>query len=256
MPENPDEERSRFLVQLVHVAKASALLVDLDETLLDHGRMPAAIASTCDAVAAAYPGVDARRLRQANADAWLSYWPEVEQLCWLGGMDGFAVSREAWRRALLACGTSDEAVVEYAFERHQRFSRAAYRLFADAADLLAQVAHSGMRIALVTNGSTDLQRDKLRVLGIEGLFHAVVISAEIGAAKPDPAPFLLALRHLGVEPANAWHVGDSLITDVAGAKAAGLCAVWLNRHGASIGDGFRPDIEVASLTEVGARLAA
>jgi HAD superfamily hydrolase (TIGR01549 family) len=238
----------------IQARRPHALLLDLDETLLDNGGVPESIANTCDAVAAAFHGIDARQLRAANTDAWLSYWPQVEQSCWLGSMDGFAASREAWRRTLHACGCTDDVVVQYAFDRHQQLSRDAYRLFADATELLTQVASSGMRIALVTNGPSDLQRDKLRHLGIDGLFHTIVISAEVGAAKPDPAPFLLALRQLGVQPPDAWHIGDSLATDVAGARAAGLCAVWLNRHRAPIDDDSGPDIEVASLSEVATRL--
>ncbi len=54
-------------------------------------------------------------------------------------------------------------------------------------------------MALITNDSSDLQRDKLKALGIE--------------------------------PEKAWHVGDSLDTDIAGARAASLTAVRLNRTG-------------------------
>ncbi|HYN97733.1 MAG TPA: HAD family hydrolase [Pilimelia sp.] len=230
--------------------RPSALLLDLDETLLDNSGIPEAVAATCDAVAAAVTGLDARHLRRANTDAWQSYWPHVERSCWLGQLDGFAASREAWRRTLHACGCTDEAVVQFAFERHQRHSRDAYRLFADAADLLAQVAGGPVRLGLVTNGPADLQRDKLRCLGLDDVFDTVVISGEIGAAKPDPAPFLLALRRLAVQPSDAWHVGDSLASDVAGARAAGMLAVWLNRHNAQTDAAAVPDVEVASLSAV------
>jgi putative hydrolase of the HAD superfamily len=81
----------------------------------------------------------------------------------------------------------------------------------------------------MTNGASDTQRDALRTLGIEQIFSAVVISAEIGIAKPDPAIFAFAIDQLGVKPEHVWHVGDSLRSDAGGAKAAGLIAVWLNR---------------------------
>ena len=66
-----------------------------------------------------------------------------------------------------------------------------------------------------------------------------------------PAIFQLALDKLGVEPENVWHIGDSLASDVAGAKASGLTAVWLNRHGAvRKEDDPQPDHEIASLAEL------
>ncbi|HZO62613.1 MAG TPA: HAD-IA family hydrolase, partial [Gaiellaceae bacterium] len=55
----------------------------------------------------------------------------------------------------------------------------------------------------------------------DGLFSAVVTSAEAGAAKPDPAPFRLALDRLGVEPGRAVHVGDEP-EDEQGSGAAGM----------------------------------
>jgi putative hydrolase of the HAD superfamily len=106
-------------------------------------------------------------------------------------------------------------------------------------------------LALITNGASSIQRDKLRVLDIEDWFEAVVISAEVGFAKPDASVFGLALDKLGVAPKDAWHVGDSLWTDVAGAKAAGLTAVWLNRHGCLRGENDpEPDVEIRSLSDL------
>lgn len=237
------------------VRRPRALLFDLDETLLDNSGIPESIARTCELVAALVSGLDPQQLRQANTDVWLHYWPTVEDLCWRGRMDGFQVSREAWRRSLRACGCADESVAQYAFEQYQRLSRDALRLFADAGQLLAHLARGGYSVALVTNGPSDLQRDKLRILGLADTFHAVVISGELGVAKPSTAPFQLALQRLGVEARDAWHIGDSLVTDVGGAQAAGVVAVWLNRDGSTSGDrDSRPDLEVTSLSEVVALL--
>lgn len=56
---------------------------------------------------------------------------------------------------------------------------------------------------------------------------------------------------LAVSADGAWYVGDSLHTDVAGARAAGLTAVWLNRLGSERkADDPEPDLEIESLTEL------
>ena len=77
-------------------------------------------------------------------------------------------------------------------------------------DIIHRVLHRGDLLGILIG---DLE--------LEGLFDAVVTSAEAGAAKPDPAVFLLALARLGVPPAHAAHVGDSE-ADEEGARAAGL----------------------------------
>jgi ribonucleotide monophosphatase NagD (HAD superfamily) len=60
----------------------------------------------------------------------------------------------------------------------------------------------------------------------------VLASTDVNTGKPQAAIFEHALRRLALEPSQAWHVGDGLHTDVAGALNAGLTAVWLNCHGA------------------------
>jgi putative hydrolase of the HAD superfamily len=220
----------------VELRRPEAVLVDLDGTLLDHGGQESAVEEVCASVAQAHPGLNPRELLEANARAWTALWREVEQLCWLGQLDGYAASREAWRRALEVCGCTQDPVIEFAFAEHQRLARAAFRPYPDVQNFLERAVAIGVSLAVVTNGPSDLQRDKLKVLGVGELVKAVVISGEHGVAKPDPAIFQLALDELGVDPKDAWCVGDSLATDVAGAHRAGVTAVWLNR----------PEHEVAS----------
>ena len=133
------------------------------------------------------------------------------------------------------------------FVRHLRGS---LRLYPEVLALLPSLRRR-YRLALITNGASDTQRGSLRMLGIEQAFDAVAISGEVGVAKPDPAIFQVALRGLGFGPEQAWHIGDDALTDIAGAHAAGLTAVWLNRseslwiHGEP-----GPHYEVSSLSEL------
>jgi putative hydrolase of the HAD superfamily len=169
----------------------------------------------------------------------------------LGALDTDDMRFEAWRLTLLACGYADVSAARDASQIHRRCIGETYRLFDDAPALLSSAKAAGLSLALVTNAASDTQRDKLRALALEDAFDAVVISAEVGVAKPDERVFQLALRSLGVEPQDAWHVGDNLATDVAGARSAGLTAVWLNRNGLSRGEHDpRPDVEVGSLREL------
>jgi putative hydrolase of the HAD superfamily len=85
-------------------------------------------------------------------------------------------------------------------------------------------------IGIVTNGPTEVQRAKLELLGIDRLVDFVLVSEEFGVAKPDPEIFREALRLAGVSPMEAIFVGDSVEFDMAGAHAAGIPTVWVNRQ--------------------------
>jgi len=64
-------------------------------------------------------------------------------------------------------------------------------------------------------------------VGIHPLFSVLVDSAQVGCAKPDPRIFRHALDALGLGPADATFVGDSLSRDMAGARTLGMRHIWL-----------------------------
>lgn len=99
-------------------------------------------------------------------------------------------------------------------------------LFPDARPTLSALRAGGVTLGLVTNGSARMQTGKLRCLDLMPAFDAVVISEVEGVHKPNPAIFHLALERLGVEADEAVFVGDHPQVDIAGARAAGLRAVW------------------------------
>jgi putative hydrolase of the HAD superfamily len=106
----------------------------------------------------------------------------------------------------------------------------AWRVAPDACDTLVQLRARGLRRAVVSNFDSRL-RAVLGGLGLSSLVDTVIHSSHAGAAKPDPAIFHATLAALGVPPARAAHVGDRVDEDIAGAHAAGMRAVLLDRHG-------------------------
>lgn len=224
-----------------------AVFFDLDDTLADGSGLPGAINAACDELAA-MTGADPTELRRANQEAWQRYWPGVEADWTLGRLSGDALGTEAWRRTLVACDL-DTSLAPTARAIHVRHALAAVRLFDDARDLLDRLGDESL--VLISNGASDTQRGTLRALGIEDRFRAIIVSAEVGIAKPDPSVFRMALDAAGARPDEAWHVGDNLTTDVAGAIGAGLTAVWVNRRGVQQApDDPMPHHEIASLSEL------
>jgi FMN phosphatase YigB (HAD superfamily) len=228
-----------------------ALLFDLDDTLLDSSGHQDRILQTCEVIAAHATGLEARALFEANSKTWPEYWREVEEKWTLGSLDSTSLGLEAWRRTLRVCGCNDISLAQLAAQTLSRLGRDARRLFDDVAVLLSATKRARVPLGIVTNAASDYQRENLHVLDLERWFDVVVISGEVGIAKPDASAFGLAIDKLGVERESVWHVGDSLTTDVAGAKAAGIIAVWLNRRGLVRKDNDpEPHLEIRSLSSL------
>ena len=103
-----------------------------------------------------------------------------------------------------------------------------FELLPDALPALDALAGAGLRLGVVSNWDCGLQ-EVLDGLGVGDRFEAVSVSAVVGAAKPDPAIFLDALDTLGIPPERALHCGDHPRYDCAGAAAAGVRAVLVDR---------------------------
>jgi putative hydrolase of the HAD superfamily len=115
------------------------------------------------------------------------------------------------------------------------------------AALLRDWRAAGVRLAWVSNFTTERQILKLEALGLAEAADALVTSEEAGADKPDPRPVDLALARLNAEPTRAWLVGDELRCDVSVARARGLAAIWFRRQATDpspLGGGDSPDAVV------------
>lgn len=95
-----------------------------------------------------------------------------------------------------------------------------YETLPGARETVAALAARGLALAVVANWDYGVHV-QLRRHALTPYLATVVVSAELGTAKPDPAPFHVALERLGVPPERALHVGDDE-TDEVGAAAAGL----------------------------------
>jgi putative hydrolase of the HAD superfamily len=156
----------------------------------------------------------------------------------------------AWADALESAGRPDEELAQELAERFVEERRGRHDLFDDVQPTLDVLARTH-RLAVVTNGAADIQREKIRATGLDVYLDAVVISSEVGSGKPDAEPFRRALAQLEVTAGDAVVVGHSPRRDVAGARAAGIHAILLDRGGEVVPErGAGPDLIIETLVEL------
>ena len=101
----------------------------------------------------------------------------------------------------------------------------------DGADaVLTWCRSTRLRTGVITNGSSGMQRAKLRALGLGERVDTILVSEEEGVSKPSPEIFHRAAERLGVRPAECVFVGDNPIADIDGARRAGMLDVWIQRE--------------------------
>ena len=123
-------------------------------------------------------------------------------------------------------------------------------LYDGARDVLEELS-AVARLAMITNGLSDVQRTRIDRLAIGDYFHTVVISSEVGVTKPRPEIFDIAFDGLGQpDRASSLMIGDSLTSDIAGGRNYGIDTCWYNPNAKTGADG-QVTHEVSDLAHIG-----
>lgn len=110
-----------------------------------------------------------------------------------------------------------------ALQLEQAFWRAyldAMALFPEALNFLHDLRIAGVQAVIVTDLTAQIQMRKMVLLGLDRVVDWIVTSEEIGADKPDPRGFELALAKFGGVEGSVWCIGDNIEQDLAGARRA------------------------------------
>ncbi|MFR0692166.1 HAD family hydrolase [Enterobacterales bacterium AE_CKDN230030158-1A_HGKHYDSX7] len=126
--------------------------------------------------------------------------------------------------ALLDAGYPQAEASELAEAGFQTFLAARHQvtLFPEVHPTLEQLANRFI-LGVLTNGNADVRR-----LGLADYFQFALCAEELGVGKPDPHPFQEALKRGGVRAEEGVHIGDHPSDDIAGARRAGMKAIWFN----------------------------
>lgn len=209
----------------------AAVLLDLDDTVLDHAPGRAAAGRRVAAlVAERHPDLPAGAVAEQLARSGSWFWDEPSRSAW-GRLDLARARSAIFEHALEALGRPDPALAGEAVALHLREREAHSRLAEGALETLVHLRAAVPRLALVTNGAAAAQRAKIERFDLARYFDHVQIEGEFGAGKPDAAVYRHVLTRLGVAPEDALMVGDDFGWDVLGALDAGLHAAWIDAAG-------------------------
>ena len=157
-----------------------------------------------------------------------------------------ALRRRVLFHALEDVGYSEHQARELANEGFEVFLHARHQIeiFPEVQPVLELLRHH-YTLGVVTNGNADVRR-----LGLADYFKFALCAEDLGIGKPDPAPFLEALRQGETHASAAVHIGDHPGDDIAGAQRAGLRAVWFNPQGKAWEAEGKPDAEIQRLSQL------
>jgi putative hydrolase of the HAD superfamily len=220
------------------------ILFDLDFTLVDNERAFQRLwPPIAERFAARYEGFDPDEFLRRS----YSFGDGQYELVLRGEIDMETYRRNSVSHGVEPWGELDEELFRsYSDARIQAVDL--IELYDDAVDTIRGLRARGLKIGILTNGPSELQRRKLRRIGIEREVDAVAVSEEIGAWKPEPEAYRCAVALLGLEPGEVAMVGDHLENDVAGALAAGLgAAVWVERWPGELPEGAKLAKELAEV---------
>lgn len=226
------------------------IFFDIDGTLVDHkgAERAAALAFYKNHV----------ELFPESADAFVARWQTIAERHirrHLAGELSFQGHRRARLRELFVHQASlTDAEADSLFAEYLTEYEAHWSLYPDVMPCLMEL--DGLRLGIISNGDPGQQREKLERMGIAERFPVVVISGDIGCAKPAAEIFQAACKAAQESPEKCIYVGDDFQADAMGSRQVGMTGIWLNR-----GDSGRPDESptiktLAELKRLTAELAA
>ena len=220
---------------------------DVDQTLIDTDRViMRSMESVRDELISRVPG---ERTRSLTVEEMWSI-RDREEKGYVGNVRDFdEIRRRSFHKMLDHVGYTGPDLSTRLNEVYLKHRYNDIEPYEDVMPMLDALAPR-FKLGLLSNGNNYPE-----YFGLAERFDFAVYAQDIGIEKPDPRTFQIAVERAGCGLEQLLHVGDSLETDVEGAQAVGVRAVWLNRNGASNDIGIEPDYQIATLTDLPALLS-
>jgi len=182
-------------------------------------------------------------------DAFLTVWRRSLNDRMLGKGGGLSDHISA---ALSELGISPDVVLIddlVSIERQRLYH--SVKLYPNTVTVLKRLAAKGFRLGLLSNAS-DGAAIPITYLGIDQLFHQLILSHEVGLLKPDPAIYHLACQRLQVAPEDTMFVADGGFGELDAAHDLGIFTVLIEQDNQSkdYGSSTRYDAKIRDLREL------
>ena len=219
------------------MALPRAILFDLDDTLIRAYAQPEDAWRRLLHVFAchldAHDNGAIERIRIAIMDEARVFWSERAAAAkWR--LDIAGARRLSVRRGLARLGVADEVLADRIADAFTEMRRAEYRLYPDAHATVDALRRAGVKLALVTNGGAETQREKIVRFELTHRFEHIQIEGEFGMGKPELDVYRHALERLGVAAGDAWMVGDNYEWEVVAPQQLGMCGIWYDPFDAGV----------------------
>lgn len=202
--------------------KYDALLLDLDDTLLDTRQGTRLALRDFHGTHGDQIGIPRNQVEAIWDRSIRTHFPR-----YIRGELSFQDQRR-WRiRDIFARPEMSEAEADVLFKAYLSHYAHHYILFDDVLPFLDGL--KGFPVAIVTNGAEEHQWIKVRATGLDARIKTIVISEAVGWRKPQREIFEYAARELGVAPEACLMVGDNYDADCLRALGAGMAALWIDR---------------------------
>ncbi|MBN2240104.1 MAG: HAD-IA family hydrolase [Dehalococcoidales bacterium] len=229
-----------------------ALLLDLDDTIISQSAMADELwVELCGRYALMIEGVTSEMLLEAVSTTRQEYWSDFD-LHRIRRLNLLQSRREMVSLAFMSLGINDTQLSDDFADTFSRERELRTDLFPGAKETLQRFRELGKKTALVTNGASDLQRNKIERFNLEQYFDCITVEGEFGQGKPEPEVFLHTLKTLGIGTEDAWMIGDDIRRDVAGAMNTGIYGIWVDWKGTGLPEDtdIVPDRIINSINEL------
>ena len=230
-----------------------AILFDMDDTLISSfkGHPRDVWRRTLDQFHADLDHSTLDATADALYGAALEFWSDVSRHK-AARLDLVRTRREITGIGLRQVGVVDQNLAHQIADALHELRDREMSLFPHAHETLDLLRAAGVRLALITNGATQPQWEKIRRFDFERRFDHIQVEGDVGFGKPEPEAYLHALRAVGADTQSAWMVGDNLEWEVAAPKRLGIHTVWHDHTGNGLPDNApaQPDRIIRGLAEL------
>jgi putative hydrolase of the HAD superfamily len=178
------------------------------------------------------------------------YWTDTERHK-EGRKNIVHARREIVKLALNDYRSMETREIEKLANDYTRIHEELWYLFDDVEETLKKIKYKEMKLGIMTNGTSESQRGKLKRFNMEKYCDYIYIEGEIGYGKPDMKIYKYMLEETKIAVENIIMVGDNLVWDIEPPKKLGINTIWINTKGAKLEDtNIRPNKTIQKISDI------